>query len=295
MKIIDFELKGNMARLFLGRDDLRRWWGDDWDDAPYEHNAGRVYEEFVAGHMDIAFPFDAIVLEPCDGHLNSPWSKEDMQAGKVPVIVAMMHPQEQDRWSGFDDMNASMGMFTFLDTISADPDRMEEIAAEFDRREQSITRCGCRLYMGQHVDDFVSRLPEGCVVMSHVKKDIETCLAENREMALRHLTWKYSMEDEGVDYLDRLAYALFWVDGASELVDEGDEGKIPSVINDRIIELIDRDGNEGIVEALRRIDGCESTEYVEKLCETLGCEFDRNHLTHNENAVTERLIDLIGS
>lgn len=39
MKIIDFERKGNLVRFYLGDDDLAEWWGDDWNDTPYEHNA----------------------------------------------------------------------------------------------------------------------------------------------------------------------------------------------------------------------------------------------------------------
>ena len=40
MKIIDFAKKGNVVRFFLGKDDLKEWWGDDWDDCPYEHKYG---------------------------------------------------------------------------------------------------------------------------------------------------------------------------------------------------------------------------------------------------------------
>ena len=34
MKLLDLERKGNVVRFFLGADDLEKWWGDDWDDAP---------------------------------------------------------------------------------------------------------------------------------------------------------------------------------------------------------------------------------------------------------------------
>lgn len=44
MKIIDFERKGNLVRFYLGDDDLHDWSGDDWNDTPYEYNAGQVYE-----------------------------------------------------------------------------------------------------------------------------------------------------------------------------------------------------------------------------------------------------------
>lgn len=112
MKIIDFEKKGNVVRFYLGEktpdwgwtnkdykdgsgktpDWLKpseTYYGDDWDDAPYEHNAGPVYDEFVKGHRDIAFPFDDLVLEPCDGESESPYCKEDFVAMNVPCIIVV--------------------------------------------------------------------------------------------------------------------------------------------------------------------------------------------------------------
>lgn len=122
MKIIDFEKKGNVVRFYLGektddwgwtRPDYIRngatpdwlkpsdsYYGDDWNDRPYEHNAGQVYEEFIKGHKDIAFDFDDLVLEPADGtwDRNSHWSKEDMIARKVPCIIAVPKEIYQDSW-----------------------------------------------------------------------------------------------------------------------------------------------------------------------------------------------------
>ena len=77
MKIIDFEKKGNLVRFWLGDDNCTDYWGDDWDDAPYDCNAGTVYDEFIKGYKDICFPFDWIVVEPCDGVCNCNYSKED--------------------------------------------------------------------------------------------------------------------------------------------------------------------------------------------------------------------------
>ena len=124
MKIIDFEKKGNIVRFYLGektedwgwtRADYKDWngntpdwlkpeysyWGDDWDDRPYEHNAGRVSDRFIKGHKDIAFNFDDLVLEPCNGEWNSPWSKEDMLERRVPCIIVV--PKELDPNYYFDD------------------------------------------------------------------------------------------------------------------------------------------------------------------------------------------------
>lgn len=86
-KIIDWKRKGNVVRYYIGEDDLGDWYGDDWDDVPYEHNADEVYDEFVIGYKDVAYPFDSIVLEPCDGVTNSVYSKEDMVARRVPILV----------------------------------------------------------------------------------------------------------------------------------------------------------------------------------------------------------------
>lgn len=88
MKIIDFKKKGNLVRFYLGDDDCDDYHGDDWNDKPYECNAGTVYPEYVKGYHDIVFPFDWEVLEPCDGTYNSEWSKDDMKAGKVPCLIA---------------------------------------------------------------------------------------------------------------------------------------------------------------------------------------------------------------
>ena len=90
MKVIDFQRKGNIVRLFLGKDDLKDWGGDDWNDAPYEHNAGGVYPEYITGYLDFAVPFNGIVLEPADGMCNSPWSKDDMKNGKCPMLIILL-------------------------------------------------------------------------------------------------------------------------------------------------------------------------------------------------------------
>ena len=89
-KIIDFERKGNVVRFYLGADDCNDYWGDDWDDAPYEHNAGQVYDRFVTATRDVAFPFDSMVLEPAnDWSGNSYYSKEDMKSRRVPCLIVV--------------------------------------------------------------------------------------------------------------------------------------------------------------------------------------------------------------
>lgn len=99
MKIIDFERKGNSVRFYLGEDDLKDWYGDDWNDIPYEHNAGLVYDEYVTTTKDVYFDFDSLVLEPQDDwnfNGNSPWCKRDMIDRKVPCIIVV--PKDKIDW-----------------------------------------------------------------------------------------------------------------------------------------------------------------------------------------------------
>lgn len=120
MKIIDFKKKGNVVRFYLGTDECMDYWGDDWDDAPYEHNAGTVYARFEKGHRDIAFPFDSLVLEPCDGECNSPYSKEDMKNRYTPCIIVVPKELAETTWKdGYRDWVGCVGIqrFCFEDSM----------------------------------------------------------------------------------------------------------------------------------------------------------------------------------
>ena len=63
MKVLDIERKGNVVRFYLGDDALEKWWGDDWNDSPYELNAGPVYEQFVLEEADAVCPFDVELID----------------------------------------------------------------------------------------------------------------------------------------------------------------------------------------------------------------------------------------
>ncbi len=64
---------------------LDKQWGDDWNDAPYEHNAGAPYLYNGNGepYEVIQVAFDAPLETPADGYLNSPCSVEMINAGTV--------------------------------------------------------------------------------------------------------------------------------------------------------------------------------------------------------------------
>ena len=95
MKILDFECFGNIVKLYLGETTVGIF-GDDWDDTPYEHNAGTVYDRFYSKTVEIAFPLSTSVFEPCYGYLNSPYCKNDMLFRKVPFL---MFGDVEDAWT----------------------------------------------------------------------------------------------------------------------------------------------------------------------------------------------------
>lgn len=78
--------------------------GDDWDDAPYEHNAGepyndwseliednedifkRKYKHHEIKHKVLYFETESNMILPCDNYLNSPYSVEDINKQAVAWI-----------------------------------------------------------------------------------------------------------------------------------------------------------------------------------------------------------------
>ena len=55
LKICWIKNKGNYIRFYFTTQD--DYWGDDWNDAPWEDNAGDVYAEYVERYIDIVVPW----------------------------------------------------------------------------------------------------------------------------------------------------------------------------------------------------------------------------------------------
>lgn len=78
-------VKGGFA-YFTTLTDVKDQWGDDWDNAPYEHNAGEPYhsdDQQPERYEIVKVAFDGPFDQPCTLHLNSPFSVEQINAGAV--------------------------------------------------------------------------------------------------------------------------------------------------------------------------------------------------------------------
>jgi len=84
--------------------DVTEQWGDDWNDAPYEHNAGRPYEyadyhkeKGIAPWQIFEAPFDSGLVAPGDSVLNSKYSVEDINRGDVPWLQSPLWSKSEVR------------------------------------------------------------------------------------------------------------------------------------------------------------------------------------------------------
>lgn len=86
-QIIDWEAKGNVVRFYLGENGNQS--GSNWLKLAFEHNAGRVYHEYIHGFRDLAFPFDVNVIDASWCYSNSPFSKKSFVTRDVPFMLVI--------------------------------------------------------------------------------------------------------------------------------------------------------------------------------------------------------------
>lgn len=90
LKVIDIKNNGNLIRFSLGDKNLKGYYGDDWNDIPYEHNADGVYTRFVKAYLDVVLPYGILYAEPKDDYRfegNSIYSKEMFRDLGFPFAV----------------------------------------------------------------------------------------------------------------------------------------------------------------------------------------------------------------
>lgn len=87
LKICWIKNKGNYIRFYFTTQD--DYWGDDWNDAPWEDNAGDVYCEFVEYFVDVVVPFNYRVthnLNYCYNSHRSNVAIQDLVDNNAPFI-----------------------------------------------------------------------------------------------------------------------------------------------------------------------------------------------------------------
>ena len=85
-------LKQEMYAYFTDIDLFHEQWGDDWNDRPYEHNAGLPYDSITRNeeHTILMVPYyidpEKVVYPRDYGNGNSPFTVEQINYGAVPWI-----------------------------------------------------------------------------------------------------------------------------------------------------------------------------------------------------------------
>lgn len=88
---------------------LDRQWGDDWDDAPYEHNAGSPYTPSWMDERDGAAPWEVVTVyvetdleQPNEWHRNSPYSVDAINGRATPWLQSGKYAQSRNvqLWAG---------------------------------------------------------------------------------------------------------------------------------------------------------------------------------------------------
>ena len=104
-------IDGNKAYF---TDNFKRQRGDDWNDAPYEHNAEPPYDHYYEDGQEYPINLAELYFEiprywnylPCDYFTNSPYSVEAINKGAIA-------------WIHTDDFNIQAGtsLKEFIDTL----------------------------------------------------------------------------------------------------------------------------------------------------------------------------------
>lgn len=97
MRVVDAENKGNVVRYYLADEtvNLQEVTGDDWDDAPYDLNCGRAYDEYISAVCDVAYPFDSLVIVPSGSNY---YCRNDFKDRHLPFVLIISKEDRDQRW-----------------------------------------------------------------------------------------------------------------------------------------------------------------------------------------------------
>ena len=88
------------GKAFFTTQDIEDQWGDDWNDAPYEHNAGEPYTGKDWKIFTVFFEVD-LLNEPCDDYRNPFYSVEEINKKKIPWLYSDKYSEHNIKiWAG---------------------------------------------------------------------------------------------------------------------------------------------------------------------------------------------------
>lgn len=103
----DEEITHYGYRLYFTPTRMTDQWGDDWDDAPYEHNAGTPCDDYYNEKnerkettitvLQLWVKAEDWLLLPCDITYCSPWSVADINSG---AVAWLFKPSEDKKCNG---------------------------------------------------------------------------------------------------------------------------------------------------------------------------------------------------
>ena len=101
-------IEGNFAYF---TNDFEEQWGDDWNDVPYEHNAGEPYTHNGTEVDKLAFYSELSTPAEIAG-LNSSYSVQDINEGKVAWLSGMSYTTGE-----YIEVKAGVTMTEFIDVM----------------------------------------------------------------------------------------------------------------------------------------------------------------------------------
>ena len=83
---------------FFTTQPLEKQWGDDWDDTPYEHNAGSPYRPREGESWEIIkIAWEGPFITPDDGVINSRYSVQTINRGDIAWLRPVAWSKEPSR------------------------------------------------------------------------------------------------------------------------------------------------------------------------------------------------------
>lgn len=87
-KIIDYSFFGNIVLLYLGKENIDDWSGDDWDNLVTE-SYEPVNQQYVVKKISLMINPEKLIVETFETEVREDFTKNDMKTNKFPFMSIM--------------------------------------------------------------------------------------------------------------------------------------------------------------------------------------------------------------